>query len=523
MDEFVDLSIAADLYRGLIPFKDIHYPRPFLFNYLFSLSFCFLNNSLWILWFNRFLFFLINIGILFFVYRITCYYLKEKIFAWFSVLLVSTAVPFLFNGCRIRSDVINSFLYLIVYYDLLIHWKKPKFGFIEGGILGVSFLISQKAVYYVLVYFLSIFLLAYVEKRKDLWERLKRGALGFLCVLAIYLSLILTIGASSDFFKTNIQRAFYVGIISNTYNSFKYLGLFASRNIVSVLLFLFSFLLQLKFSLYHRFQKGTSELQKTPNNILLIHVVVLFGILFLHKAKFPYFFVMSIPLLAVFISFQMQTFLSKSKLLFISIVIAVSLIPLFLSLFLWKKTASYQFELIKAAEKCLDPGDSYFDGIGMVFLRPKASQLNLTRRNISEYYHGKYPRLIQELKNKQCKLIISNYRIKKLKEPENSFINNNYIQIPKAPHILIPGKILPRDKSNFEINIEGNYILLKSSDVKIKIDGREVNDKIYLSRGMHYFSLEEYKEPIVLAYESFGRIKKDIKYFRDSVYLLYNL
>lgn len=515
MDEFVDLSIGADLYRGLLPFRDIKFNRPFLFNYFLSLPFYFMNNSLWILWVNRFWFFLINMGILLLVYKITKYYLKKTSQAFFSILLVGTTIPFLFNGSRLRCDVTISFLYLLVFYFLLIHWKQPKWCFLEGSILGFAFLISQKAVYYILLYFFSLLLIMLFEKEKKVWlKQIAMGLLGLISILGSFIFWVWIKGLFFRFYQDNILRAFHTGIRSNVYNTFHYLLRFVYQNI-------FTFFL-LFFSLWCYLRKGKDILEDKPNLLLGVHALGLIGITLFHKARFPYFFLISIPLLAVFTSIQIKPLIKKSTIFPLLLVGLVAVYPLFFSCMLWKNSAGYQYELIQACETYLHPEDSYFDGIGMVFSRKKASQLNMTQRCINEYYQNKYPRLIPEWIQNQCKLFILNYRIKNLKNPEKLFISNNYLQTPENSHILLPGKILKSNETEFEIFIEGSYKILNNQENKIIIDQKEVSDSIYLSKGKHSYSLDDKHDHAILIDVSVDRYKKKPKHWRSKVYLLYS-
>jgi hypothetical protein len=514
MDEFVDISIGGDLFRGLVPYSDIQFPRPFLFNYLLSLSFHLFETPLWILWFNRFFIFLANVGILVLAYRITKYYTEKVTPALFGVLIVATATPFLFNGCRIRCDVINSFLYLLVFYSALTQWGKHRRAVVEGGLLGIAFLISQKSVYYILLYYFSIIAAYWIENKKGFWcKRMALSILGLLVVWSIFAFWLWTQGALPYFYQQNIQRAFHVGIQSNVYNTYEYLLRFGVRNLPS------AFLLVLAFGCLFSWKKSFS--QPRLNLWLIIHALGLFGVLFFHKARFPFFFLIAIPILGIFVSVQMHAFSKNLRISFL-VVGLVAAYPLFLSTNLWKNSAGYQYEVLQACEAYLRPEDSYFDGIGMVFTRTKASQLNMTARTIQEYYEGQYPRLIPEWKHNQCKLIIRNYRVKRLKDPEKSFIVDNYYPVEESAHIMLPGKLLTPGETELEIHIEGTYKLLNGSDKGITIDDTTITDRIYLSRGKHQYSLELHRNPVVLIDSSVDRFQKRMNHARSQIYFAYS-
>jgi hypothetical protein len=204
------------------------------------------------------------------------------------------------------------------------------------------------------------------------------------------------------------------------------------------------------------------------------------------------------------------------------VVIPVAAYPLFLSTDLWKNSAGYQYELIQASEAYLRPEDSYFDGIGMVFARKKASQLNMTARTIHEYYGGQYSRLIPEWRQNQCRLIIRNYRMQRLKDPEKTFISNNYLPVRNNSHIMLPGKLLTPDETEFEIHIEGTYKVLKSPSKGLTIDERGITDMVRLSKGKHRYSLEPPQNPVMLIDSSVDRLKKRINHPRRQVYFGYS-
>jgi hypothetical protein len=514
MDEFVDISIGADLFRGLLPYRDIQFPRPFLFNYILSLSFHLFDTPLWVLWFNRFLIFLTNVAILFLVYKTTKYYTKKVTPALLGVLIVATTTPFLFNGCRLRCDVINSFLYLLVFYSVLTRWEEHRWAAMEGGFLGLAFLISQKSAYYFLLYYFCLMMTRWIENNKSLWwNRVVFSTIGLLVVWGIFAFWLWVQGSLPYFYQQNIQRAFHVGIQSDVYNTYQYLLRFGVRNLPSALL------LMLAFACLFRWKKSFSK--PRPNLWLIIHALGLIGVLFFHKARFPFFFLIAIPILGIFVSVQMHTF-SKAFRISYLVVGLVAAYPLYLSTNLWKNSAGYQYEVLQACEAYLRPEDSYFDGIGMVFTRKKASQLNMTARTIREYYDGYYPRLIPQWIHNQCKLIISNYRIQKLKDPERSFISHNYLPVSESSHIMLPGKLLAPDNIELEIHIEGTYKVLKSLVTNITIDGREITDTVYLHRGKHRYSLESDQNSVVLIDSSVDRFQKRMKHSRNQIYFAYS-
>lgn len=517
MDEFCDLSIASELFRGALPFKEIAFhPRPFVFNYILTFPFYFTEDSLWILWFNRFLFFIINLGILFSIYKITFYYTREPVRSWFAVLLAVTAIPFIFNGCRIRCDLINSFLYLLVYWSLLTRWDELKASITEGIILGLSFLVSPKAVYYILFYFIFLATIFIFEKpRMFTVKRFASATISLLGVSIFYVSFVFLIDAWPEFYRDNIERAFQVGILSDTYNSFFYLRKFALQNIVSIVLFFFA--------LFSMLFKWKTSLIKRHDILMCINVLGLLAIIFLHKAKFPYFFLLIIPLLASFTAIHLPMHLKKGLLhIFFVTIVSVSAYPIYLSERIWWKSAAYQNEIIRACESYLLPSETYFDGIGMVFMREKAAHFDMTVRNITEYYHGSYPRIVPQLIDKQCKLIIDNYRMKKLSGIEREFILNNYVPIPQNPHhILIPGKVLRPEHNEFEISIEGPYQIIDTGNSRLLIDDKPVITSVHLFKGKHKYSIGGQQKIVTLIYSSFNRYKGQFYHARPEIYLKY--
>jgi len=148
--------------------------------------------------------------------------------------------------------------------------------------------------------------------------------------------------------------------------------------------------------------------------------------------------------------------------------------------------------------------------------------LRQTRLGGKAYHQGTCTRLILELTQNQCRLIIQTYRIGKLKDPERSFIFENYVPVTQTSHIMLPGKFLRPGETELEIFIEGTYKVLQGSRKGIRIDKREITDMVHLSKGTHSYSGGSHQNSVVFFCSSIGRFEKKINHFRSQVYFGYS-
>jgi hypothetical protein len=358
---------------------------------------------------------------------------------------------------------------------------------IAGLLSGLSFLATQKAVYFNVA--LGLGLVADAMLARRFGDGLKRGAglvLGWLLAIVAYCFVfggMDPVPIAKNLFFGPVEVATKGGEVYTNLRHFVWQTL--TRNAV---LYAFCFIGMLLALL------RVTRLDERQR-IALIFTMVVTALVFAHNQPWPYVFIMALPFMALW-SLTLLDRIAGNRLFMLTGWVALG-IPIAIS---YVKNVTYleyenaaQLELVARAEKLVGPNDRYFDAVGMLPNRMEPSTLWLGRAEILKTLReGKKSEAYRILAYSPPKIILWSYRMDAIEPVVRPLIQNSYVQI--APNLRVAGRRLkPGEPVTFDAPIPGTYALYSAAGKplrgKVEIDGAEVDSPVSLSRGRKIVTL----------------------------------
>jgi hypothetical protein len=227
----------------------------------------------------------------------------------------------------------------------------------------------------------------------------------------------------------------------------------------------------------------------SPRRIALIFTVVITALVFAHNQPWPYVFVMALPFMALW-SLQPFDALARYR---VCLAVAWAVLGAAVALSFVRNARTYridnhgQLALVARAEALLGPGQTYFDGVGMLPNRPEPSTLWLDQHAVLQTLHdGKASEAYRIFSQQPPTLVLWSYRMDAIEPVVGPLIAHSYVQV--APNIRMAGARLVSGRPTFFIApISGAYDLYsKNGDRlggKITVDGAESRLPIMVGKG----------------------------------------
>jgi hypothetical protein len=352
---------------------------------------------------------------------------------------------------------------------------------IAGLFSGLSFLATQKAVYFNLA--LGLGLVADAVLARRVGDGLKRGAwlvAGWLLPIVAYCFLfggIDPVPVARNLFLGPVEVATTGG---DPYGNLgKYVVQTLARN---ALLYAFCFagmglaLLRIK-------------LLDERRRIALVFALVITALVFAHNQPWPYVFLMALPFMALWATEPFDALAARP--LYRAALWAVLAIAIAAS---FARNITYlgidnrgQLALVDRAEALVAPGEIYFDGVGMLPNRREPSTLWLDRGTIFKTLRKKQAsEAYRILADSPPKIILWSYRMEAIKPVVGALIRDRYVQV--APHIRLAGRRLAAgERAAFDVPIAGNYGLYDLTGAplrgRVEVDGRPRDTPVRLVTG----------------------------------------
>lgn len=347
---------------------------------------------------------------------------------------------------------------------------------LAGLATGLSFLISQKGIFYVFAGNVGIALCWLYAERT---VRQLRGWLAFnLAALAV---LVAYVGFWSGWasFEEVIRSTFFSHAditFSRLYdNMLQYWSQTLSRNPLFYLLAL----LGLK-----RLAEGSpSHLGRWRQVLLAAYGATLIGLSAIHRQPWPYFFVLLIPtlwiLLVAYLDAEMPLWPDRtawhrgalaSALVGLGFLLPLSRLPANLA-----RDAGFQRSMIRLTDRLLENDESYFAGTELLLDRPQAlatlSWLDVPRaRALAQTPIYELERLRRKLEESPTKLVIYNYRIYALPTILRNHLDRTYS--PWWGNIAIYAPTIGPGSYRIDLRFAGTYELVGPAGGVLTIDGR---------------------------------------------------
>lgn len=213
------------------------------------------------------------------------------------------------------------------------------------------------------------------------------------------------------------------------------------------------------------------------NRVALAFSLVITALVFAHDQPWPYVFLMALPFMALWslgLLDRLSANSSSQRLAAVALATAVAIS--FVSNVRYLRYDNIaQLDLVTRAEALIAPNDIYFDGVGMLPNRMEPTSLWLDRfyvlRTLRE---GERSEAFRALTQTPPKMILWSYRMNDIAPVVGPLIRDRYVQV--APNIRLAGRRLHVGRTvRFDVPIAGRYKLYSDTGEplagQIEIDG----------------------------------------------------
>jgi hypothetical protein len=512
MDELVDIHRGCQVGKGFKIYSEVKWgiiPRTPLMTYLISAVTKLANNSFStailarkLMWFGT--------VIIFFLTYLIARQVNGSYTAVLAILLLCGFTTFLDRSIRIRADLISTLFSLPGLWAVVYPSLHPLFLGVAGFFLGLAILTTQKAVYFVVA-----FAVALVGRQIIIFglnaQSFKKIGLNSLIAIAGFavptLSFLLWIhfsGRMEQFLDQCFFHAAKIGFVADTYrDTWKFLWQTVLRNPAIWCLGLAGIFILLFEGIQNKGNPLFSENKDEtfgPRIALSLWTLSMFVLTLQHTVKFPYFYLNIAPSLAICASLLLGHFIFlvikfKQRLNWTHIVSAllVSYLLLIVPFIHHKKNLKTDLIRVQSAimdrvDSITDPEDAVFDGIGIAVTRRKGTPYSMTARWFDERRAGANYDVIESLKKSQPKVLIWNYRVKRLRKDERAFLDTHFILDWANVYVVgttVSHKGPEPTKEKINLLSSSKYAILAKDRQKIRIDRKIPGSVEFLTAGIH--------------------------------------
>ena len=362
--------------------------------------------------------------------------------------------------------------------------------FVAGILCGLSFLATQKAVYFDVA--LGVALVADAALTRRFAAGVARGAwlvLGWAIPLAVYCLVFggtnpVPVAESLVFGPAEVAS----GQIAAEYGGLRhYVVQTLLRNLV-----LYAFCFAGMFIELIR-----SRQLDERRRIALFFSIVITLLVFAHNQPWPYVFIMALPFIALWALVPIDRMAAdRGYLRLAMLALALSVAMSFVRNVQYLRFDNTdQLKLVERAEAMLAPGEVYFDGIGMLPNRAEPSTLWLDRhyvlKTLREDQNSEAYRIFA---SHPPKAIIWSYRMDGIDRVVAPLIRDSYVGV--APNLKIAGRQLRRGATTFfRVPVGGEYALYDSEGKAVAgtviVDGVPFSAPLRLEPGAHSILLRD--------------------------------
>ncbi len=477
MDEFQGASAVHRLFDQ-VPYLDFK-PYKTVLGYYLELPLMLLTDDPWqqIVFVKLGLALATSISIFFAARMLSRHFSTSAVFLA-TVVLVSMST-FLERSASLRVDMLTSLFGL---FSLLFLMDRRLI--VSGVLAGVSFLVSQKGVYFIFCAgsALGTHWLLHDRGRRAFVECLRFSA-SALAPIGAYFAIWAVVASAGivghEVFVKNQSIAF-----TEMYEIRHYWFQTAARNPYFWIVTILS--LGQLFVLRHRRPESFRD------SILLVYGGLLLGLCLWHKQPWPYFFVLVIPtcwvLIASFYHVEMQNPRGLSSgflaiLILLGVGFPAQRIPVVLA-----RDNALQRSTVSVANQLMHEDETYLAGLSILHAHRHAKRLGwLDARRLNRLSSESPLGLIETLEEERLKLVITNYRIRQLPPALLDYLAGNYM--PYVGNILLFAPTIEEGTTHQDLSFAGRYRLVGSAGATIEIDGEllQSGETVQLTEGGHHF------------------------------------
>lgn len=534
-DETQHLHATWAVTQGQLPYRDFWENHTPLLYYCLSPLMLLLDEGVEIIFIARGIMFLLTLGILYTTYKIakTCYGTQVAIL---SVLLLTYMVIFTVTTIKTRPDIPLTLLELVSLYLFIKafqsnvemdaevavkedskvltqkFWQSPFI--ISGFCLGIGFLFSPKALFPFTALSLAFFIFrCFHRKIRIVLQHTKSWfffSAAFCSPILLCLVFFTIHGAHTDFIE-------WIFIHNFTYpDRFSPIPVMTmSESIGGWVMIIGGIFITVRDFMRQR------TIPITQGTLLVSCLVMALIYIFLMPAPYPQTQLLFLPLAAMYGGLFLKRIAEKAlspwnkppntatpqtiyKFLYIGALIACFFTGIFIPLYSLLlsytkpsyKTNERQLKTMEYVLKVTSPNDVVFDGTSLYVFRPHAYfYCNLVKGIRVLIKNGTIPNDIPEnLVEKECKIVIYDYRIRDLPDDIREFLRENYVKI--MDEVYVVGKHLTEDELldqpiRFHTFVPGIYtVKTGKEDVDVFIDRKLCSEDIFLSPGNHALTFE---------------------------------
>lgn len=523
MDELVDTQLAVQVSRGVRMYVDQPYERMPLMTYLLAALHDSERGSFEAAIAGRRFFFFVSLAAVALVWCAARPLLGARAAMLAPALLLAFS-NFLERSLRIRADSLSSTFALAALLVLLLPRPRAWQLASAGVALGLAFVTTQKAVYFVVAFAVALAWRTAAEGARpaQLARRLLRdgglAAAGFFLPLAALAAAMARLGALEPFLRQTLLYGAEVGLVATTYrDTWIHLAETMERNPGIWFLGLAGALV-----LAYEGRGPSADVRRRPALAAAgAWTLTLLALLLQHTAKFPYVFLNIAPGLAICGSVLLArlgrgAFAGSSPLDWRQIAWLAGTAATLVAFPVYHHVRAFRSDLIwgqrlvmERVDAVTEPTDAVFDGIGIATTRAQATPWSLTGRWVQERRAGREYPVLDWLRRTQPRVLIRNYRLDALMPAERRFLDRHFVQ--DWANVFVVGAALeafggadpPRE---IDLLAAAEYALIAADLRRVSIDGRPARPFERLAAGGHTLSVAGEPQRVVLLLASAARL-----------------
>ena len=499
-------------------YSDRPFPRTPLMTYLLSwLELSDLSSLDGVLKARRFIWFLstlIALATLGIAYR-----LCGPLWTLPTLTLLLSYSTFLERGLRIRADVFATLFALVALGTVCAPKMRKGALFFSGVALGLSFISSQKAIYFVAAFAAALIARHLSCSFRTAWKRVlvdgSVSSFGFSLPLLILSAWYWRQGDLQTFIDQTVVSGAHVGLFSDVYeDTWRFLGQTIRRNSA---LWIFAGLGIVELLRSVRRQDGSKPELRGPRIALVAFALVQVAAYLQHTVKFPYIFINISPTLALVAVFGLQGVVravgdrsaqSTRRLVGGALGIGLAMIVLIGGVvhhvrhFSRTSLRNRQEQTMNFVDELTVPTDAIFDGVGMAVSRRKATPYSMTVRWFAESIDHQL--ILAEVEASAPPIMILNYRVRKLPSQTKKWFVSHYLQWEGK--IWVAGMLVDHESdeeaiSRYEVDLPAatRYLVPLIEQTRVWVDGKAmIEGGLFLSEGPHSLEVSGPSGPILL-------------------------
>jgi hypothetical protein len=479
MDEFQGAYDVLQLESG-IPYRDVM-PYKTVLGYYVQLLPVALSDDPW----NRLILVrlamvVINAALLYLAaVRLARHVARPAVLA--AVAMLVSMSTFLEHGGAVRVDMLTSWCGLFSLLFLL-----DRRAAAAGLLAGISFLVSQKGVYYMASggFALGLHWALGTRDRAGLVAVLRFTAAA-LAPIVLYVALF---GLLASFHEV-VHRVFFAPVGIAVHDMYD-LRSFWFQTVLRNPAFYGMALLGLGVLFARR---GPSTPEGARAGLLFSFATSLLVLCVLHRQPWPYFFVLLIPTCAVLIAFLLDAEWAAPRRPTVAVVAVVLVlgvafplvrrVPVVLARDSWP-----QRESVALAEQLIGPDETYLAGVAMVSTRTHVSHQQLgwlDQRRLATLRQADAAALIDEIARSRLRLLIGNYRLEQLPGPLREYLGRTYVRV--HGNLFLYGPRVAAGAAPCPLLLSGTFTPRSADGSAVEIDGRTIapGASVALAAGSH--------------------------------------